>query len=283
MKKINESDIISSYREASDMQKDLYSAENKLFKKVAKNSEKIKGTLALYDSMMRLNVSDPEIYPLMSHKILGLIYQDLVPCENTKNTSAIRTLVNKHLLPSIGIEHPSRTIPINVPGSNFNYCDLAEISFTDCLDQINDISDSGQSRISVYFNDKGPILLRKISDESSAMLLIDADVDGIIVPKGTIVQVGSDMNQERTGIYDFPGHSSIFHFESYYSKDLSITPGRLSPWAHKPKSEYINFFSIFNARSTILCPERQSIIGSYNLQDFSKMSKKLLKLTGVKL
>ncbi len=276
-------EIVKSYRKAAKQQSDLLISERSLFKKLAERNEKANRIIGIHSNPFSQNPKDQELFPLMSHRLLGAIYHEFGAEDYTFPGSAVRKLVNAYLLPSIGIEAPEKTYNLHNTHNGFHYCEEAEIAFVDTLDQIKDIEDNGQPKISVYHNNNGPLLIRKSITESSAMLLVDGNIDGITVPKGTMVKLDSSMNENKSGSSYFYGNSRYCDFDSYYTNDICIAPGRISPWAHEPKSEYIDYFSLRNASQDLYSSERNGLIRSYEFKDYIKAANKILKLTGVKI
>ena len=272
---MNEDKIYERFRKLSGKQRQIAANNIGEWQKIGESHRNFGKAILDYAYPHSHERRDTNALPLPAHHLVSSLYQDIA--EGAPVTNRVRRLVGKVLLPSLGIHLPEATLQTETAKTNYRYCSAAEIGFIDCLDQINDTEDLGQSRTSVYFYDEAPILFRKSHDEPTALMLEDASIDGLYVPQGTIVGVGPAMNTQPIGKKDFIGNCGVWSLEAYDVEEIHITPGRLSPWAHKHSSGLKPLFGVNDPRKKVVNPHRSGLVDSLRLSDFKKSSQKLRK------
>ncbi len=271
--------IISRYANAVKKQEELFSSNKRLLLKRANKLPNYEKSINRIFSMFNSYEPNLEEHPLPSHRLMRAIYTDIA--EGREIPGTIKDAVKTIVFPSLGLKLPEESTELGLGSGSNHYCSNAEITNIDVIDQVKTGEDNGQSRLSIYWNDRGPQLLRKKEEESSAIMLVNGQIDGIFVPKGTLVQVDKSMNSNLTGEFQFPGNYSMIKYESYYCEKLTIAPGRLSPWVHSKEPDIKDYFSIIQRSQPIYNSARRKLISEVTMKNFLRTSKKVLELTGV--
>ncbi len=110
-------------------------------------------------------------------------------------------------------------------------CSMAETRFLAALHQIRKLSDMGQKKLSSYHDEAGnPVLFRKSNGESTAINLAPIALgEDAVIPAGTVLGLGDNMNGQQTGEYTGSG----FTLATFaVPQVLEITPIRVSAWAY---------------------------------------------------
>jgi len=271
--------IISRYANAVKKQEEIFSSKKRLLLKRANKLPNYEKSVNRIFSMFNSYEPNLEEHPLPSHRLMRAIYTDIA--EGKEIPGTIKDAVKTIVLPSMGLKLPEEYTKLGLGSAGHHYCSNAEITNIDVIDQVKTGEDNGQSRLSIYWNDRGPQLLRKKEEESSALMLVDGQIDGVFVPKGTFVQVDKLMNSNLTGEFEFPGNCSIIKYESYFCNELTVAPGRLSPWVHNKEPDIKDYFSIIQGSQPIYNSARRKLISEVTMKNFLRTSKKILELTGV--
>lgn len=224
---------------------------------------------------------DTLTHPRVSHGLVAGIFSKMN--QKPENAGNYAKLLGKYLLPLCAIDSPKHLTPCEIGASQQVFCPDAEDYFVDAIYQVNTNTYYGQPRLSVYHNESGvPIALRKSTQESSALLLQDTNMDNLYIPKGTYIDIFKDDRVTLSGHKTVSDGNDTWQLESYCIENgFTIAPGRLSPWAYSSAIDR-KLFGVQKYRNvTIYDSARAKQCSEYNLSSFRKVSKKILQQIGI--
>ena len=225
---------------------------------------------------------DTTIFPMISHGLLAAIFAEMI--EEPKRSERYSKLVGKYLLPQCGLGLSKDYFNCDIGRTYKHFCSDTEGYFVDVLTQIGSRTYSGQPRISVYHDENGaPIALRKSTQESSALLLMDARMGKLCIPMGTFVDIDHEDSATISGRINSTDGYNGWILESYsLDNRLTIAPGRLSPWAFESKKDRKIFGVRRYSNLTVLDRDRAKKCSKNNLGSFLKVSTHILELLGIR-
>lgn len=138
---------------------------------------------------------------------------------------------NDVLVPLAGITPQVATHEGTWSRSSSAACGMAEHHFLSALRQVRELRDARHDRMSTYLDESGsPVLFRKSYYESTAISLTGIALgEDAVIPAGTILGLGDNMNRQQTGEYDGGG----FTLATFaVPQVLQIAPIRVSAWAY---------------------------------------------------
>lgn len=150
--------------------------------------------------------------------------------QTAKPAASKLKFANDVLVPLSGISPEDATHEGTWSRSNSAACGMAEYHFLSALRQTRELQ-GNHDRISTYIDDSGnPVLFRKSNFESTAISLRAIALgEDVVIPAGTILGLGNNMNRQQTGEYN----GSWFTLATFaVPQVLQITPIRVSPWAY---------------------------------------------------
>jgi len=215
------------------------------------------------------------VAPYPSHILMKNAFRRL---RNGRNSARTAAFMAESIVPLARVGRVESPEPARIAsGPELTACSDAEKYFVDTLRQIETGRSRRQTIVSVYHNDDGQaVALRKRSDESSALTLVDLTANDAIIPAGTIVGVYAH-NAPLTAAVS-PTRSQTY---SAYNagKSMAIAPIRLSPWAHTDELDQAAF-GVYNFGDSYDY-RRGNMIRSVTIDDFRQAAGQVLAMCGV--
>lgn len=224
---------------------------------------------------------DTSTHPRISHGLVAGVFSEMK--QQPEKADSYAKLLGKFLLPLCSLEPQKNSIACEIGTTQQIFCPDSEEYFVNALTQIDSNTYFGQPRLSVYHDKDGePVALRKSTQESSALLLRDASMGRLLIPRGTFVGICKDSQATLTGQKAVSDGNDAWELESYgIENGFTIAPGRLSPWAHKSPSDRAIFGITRYSNVTIFDSDRSKQCVKHDLKSFKKVSKKILQQIGI--